>query len=211
MKRALAAEFADHPRSRGVYPRPQRPQRSCPGSSPLARGLPAASPVRAAAAGIIPARAGFTRPSLLELDRLRDHPRSRGVYNDRWQASWNAAGSSPLARGLRPAVHRPVRPPRIIPARAGFTESNPRCDHPGWDHPRSRGVYCGSAHPDGLAPGSSPLARGLQKLILKIEMSIRIIPARAGFTPLTEHGRRPTGDHPRSRGVYYMRESWLAK
>ena len=161
MKRALAAEFADHPRSRGVYPRPQRPQRSCPGSSPLARGLPAASPVRAAAAGIIPARAGFTRPSLLELDRLRDHPRSRGVYNDRWQASWNAAGSSPLARGLRPAVHRPVRPPRIIPARAGFTVAAHILT--GWpqDHPRSRGVYLGVHRGVSVVGGSSPLARGL--------------------------------------------------
>ena len=50
----------DHPRSRGVYSGRSRCSPTAPGSSPLARGL--LTPVRAGyvAAGIIPARAGFT-------------------------------------------------------------------------------------------------------------------------------------------------------
>ena len=30
---------------------------------------------------------------------------------------------------------------RIIPARAGFTDSSLQERHTNWDHPRSRGVY----------------------------------------------------------------------
>ena len=50
--------------------------------------------------------------------------------------------------------------------------------------------------------GSSPLARGLHVKCLDGSTSVRIIPARAGFTrsaPVRESG---SGDHPRSRGVY---------
>ena len=50
----------DHPRSRGVYDyRPPQAAGSL-GSSPLARGLPAAARPAPAPSGIIPARAGFT-------------------------------------------------------------------------------------------------------------------------------------------------------
>ena len=51
----------DHPRSRGVYLANDYPQHGWWGSSPLARGLPTLSPESARQAGIIPARAGFTR------------------------------------------------------------------------------------------------------------------------------------------------------
>ena len=111
----------DHPRSRGVYRRRPAGQPTCPGSSPLARGLPGRRRWPAPGSGIIPARAGFTCSSPRRRSRRRDHPRSRGVYTlVRWIVG-NAAGSSPLARGLR---GRPLLRPsgvRIIPARAGFT------------------------------------------------------------------------------------------
>ena len=50
----------DHPRSRGVYASTPRTRGIGPGSSPLARGLPAAVSRRPPIRGIIPARAGFT-------------------------------------------------------------------------------------------------------------------------------------------------------
>ena len=50
--------------------------------------------------------------------------------------------------------------------------------------------------------GSSPLARGLHIFINCLEMMGRIIPARAGFTPLKMHSQNVSKDHPRSRGVY---------
>ena len=52
---------ADHPRSRGVYLGSGLGRRMCPGSSPLARGLLRSRAIRYTSAGIIPARAGFTR------------------------------------------------------------------------------------------------------------------------------------------------------
>ena len=51
----------DHPRSRGVYVNGYEDCTVEVGSSPLARGLPLLPPPKAAAPGIIPARAGFTR------------------------------------------------------------------------------------------------------------------------------------------------------
>ena len=93
-------------------------------------------------------------------------------------------GSSPLARGLLQPAGTPG------PGRS--------------DHPRSRGVYvfvkyCGAGH-----TGSSPLARGLQVQLGSASWWARIIPARAGFTPPSRLRLRRSGDHPRSRGVYFM-------
>ena len=70
----------DHPRSRGVYPPYGAITRACVGSSPLARGLREGGFGRGFSGGIIPARAGFTRPSTTGPPPPADHPRSRGVY-----------------------------------------------------------------------------------------------------------------------------------
>ena len=91
----------DHPRSRGVYPRFIAGSLLTCGSSPLARGLLTDCGGQWALAGIIPARAGFTR-RVPHLDRPdADHPRSRGVYGLTLALAVAAGGSSPLARGLR--------------------------------------------------------------------------------------------------------------
>ena len=113
-----------------------------------------------------------------------------------------ASGSSPLARGLRPRP-RPIRAdPGIIPARAGFTVSASTSTQPATDHPRSRGVYAMEKGEITAEEGSSPLARGLQSVLLVTARCARIIPARAGFTGRRGRRRRTCRDHPRSRGVY---------
>ena len=113
-----------------------------------------------------------------------------------------ALGSSPLARGL-PAISETLAElAGIIPARAGFTPHVWPAPWPGWDHPRSRGVYTWPAANARMEPGSSPLARGLPRERAYRRDPHRIIPARAGFTTPTTPAPRPTGDHPRSRGVY---------
>ena len=180
--RPTGASARDHPRSRGVYSHRSWPATRTRGSSPLARGLPAAVTGKTVIHRIIPARAGFTPPASLGLVVRGDHPRSRGVYThplecDRW-----CVGSSPLARGLRDAVPAPAAANRIIPARAGFT-----CSVMEWwwvplDHPRSRGVYAAVVPVGQATPG--------------------IIPARAGFTRRDVARRSRWTDHPRSRGVY---------
>ena len=172
------------------------------GSSPLARGLPAAVCVDCCRTGIIPARAGFTGFRRLRTGRLADHPRSRGVYRDGRGGDRAAGGSSPLARGLR--AHRALTTTGhgIIPARAGFTYLLSSITKKIQDHPRSRGVYA-LRHVLGLGgQGSSPLARGLRTSRPRRYRRYRIIPARAGFTPGAESTDALTQDHPRSRGVY---------
>ena len=52
-------------------------------------------------AGIIPARAGFTRQAHPGRRGQGDHPRSRGVYDVEGGLGAFVEGSSPLARGLR--------------------------------------------------------------------------------------------------------------
>ena len=172
----------DHPRSRGVYKPEDRLAMRQRGSSPLARGLHAATLDLITCARIIPARAGFTRPDEGLFSHPGDHPRSRGVYGRPGQGRPHGRGSSPLARGLREL--RGVSGPhfRIIPARAGFTAARSSWTRLGRDHPRSRGVYTWAAAPSCPTYGSSPLARGLRSAHRGVALPDRIIPARAGFT-----------------------------
>ena len=152
------------------------------GSSPLARGLRAQGHRVAGDDGIIPARAGFTRPCTAT-------PAPCG-------------GSSPLARGL--PINEIPHPTGagIIPARAGFTCPTPLRKGFVWDHPRSRGVYSRPRSESFLYWGSSPLARGLPTRIWMRGLAARIIPARAGFTSPVRASPSICADHPRSRGVY---------
>ena len=131
---------------------------------------------------IIPARAGFTSRRSGRMSRLRDHPRSRGVYVVPEIMIEALEGSSPLARGLRAMMRWPGCWRR--------------------DHPRSRGVYVSMPRLKAASGGSSPLARGLPRLCLRSIRHSRIIPARAGFTDLMVEKGGNRADHPRSRGVY---------
>ena len=91
----------DHPRSRGVYSASWLKFSVVSGSSPLARGLRRRVGRRRGICRIIPARAGFTRPSWTSPRTPGDHPRSRGVYACVIFVPSESPGSSPLARGLR--------------------------------------------------------------------------------------------------------------
>mgnify|MGYP000899432807 CR=1 FL=1 len=114
----------DHPRSRGVYLLTQIPLIGGVGSSPLARGLLVSFFSGLLTAGIIPARAGFTTERAQSWSLRADHPRSRGVYLFVLIIPRHYLGSSPLARGLRQSYRPRASVNRIIPARAGFTNSS---------------------------------------------------------------------------------------
>ena len=172
------------------------------GSSPLARGLLGDRVLVRRHVGIIPARAGFTRPGRPSNRGAWDHPRSRGVYCPDGGAGEVFLGSSPLARGLRTDASPSSASVRIIPARAGFTAASASRPRQRTDHPRSRGVYaCQRARLSGEV-GSSPLARGLHRPRPSGRTAAGIIPARAGFTSGGAARSAPPPDHPRSRGVY---------
>ena len=152
----------DHPRSRGVYLTVEK------GVDGVRR--------------IIPARAGFTTAPGRILAASWDHPRSRGVYVFRRLGGYPLGGSSPLARGLRRGENYFGSGIRIIPARAGFTDSRRKLESSPTDHPRSRGVYIENVGMIATKQGSSPLARGLHSRTTKGTAMRGIIPARAGFT-----------------------------
>ena len=198
----------DHPRSRGVYAKTLRGAQALLGSSPLARGLQLWINATTSRPGIIPARAGFTSPSIPLSSPPWDHPRSRGVYKRCDRRSSGRCGSSPLARGLRDGAVVLGSGAGIIPARAGFTVVAAILFGLAWDHPRSRGVYNESGGAVAGQEGSSPLARGLHLAELDAQSRGRIIPARAGFTHPTSNDSSKDPDHPRSRGVYSM--AWQA-
>ena len=198
----------DHPRSRGVYTPPESLMVMRKGSSPLARGLRHASRCEGGRDRIIPARAGFTGRRRHACCAARDHPRSRGVYGVCVDLGIEVSGSSPLARGLREDGGRLAGRPRIIPARAGFTQKSPAQNHTHADHPRSRGVYRDISWKNPLAAGSSPLARGLREIVAGSAAAKGIIPARAGFTNAQFYLYFTKPDHPRSRGVY-LRCRWI--
>ena len=132
----------------------------------------------------------------------RDHPRSRGVYDNEASESGVCDGSSPLARGLLGEKVTALQNERIIPARAGFTGLIALNRANFKDHPRSRGVYHVGRRPGIVEPGSSPLARGLRAAQHPLQDAVRIIPARAGFTVNWSVRASCPQDHPRSRGVY---------
>ena len=196
------ADRTDHPRSRGVYVPVMMTVSPAFGSSPLARGLLKGTDIEAKKTGIIPARAGFTDTQTLLPRKVRDHPRSRGVYLSQLLGQRVILGSSPLARGLLHSGEHGDDACRIIPARAGFTRSYQNHLQKYWDHPRSRGVYLPVAWATSPWLGSSPLARGLHPVQPRHPQRCRIIPARAGFTEGGGNGGGGGGDHPRSRGVY---------
>ena len=173
------------------------------GSSPHARGLRGLSEAVIPRDGIIPARAGFTPPAATGRGPFRDHPRTRGVYDDPGHAHAIWAGSSPHARGLPQGVRLPDRPERIIPARAGFTHLSKEISYGARDHPRTRGVYRPALRRKVMGGGSSPHTRGLQGPRQVVHDEGRIIPAHAGFTHVGGIPGVAMWDHPRTRGVYH--------
>ena len=192
----------DHPRSRGVYAAVGDPVRVGVGSSPLARGLHGADHVGPVGRGIIPARAGFTGRAAAAPCSHWDHPRSRGVYKSWLIPLVVHVGSSPLARGLPAHDGGSNGEGGIIPARAGFTPSSSPPKSRTQDHPRSRGVYSRYRRGRASGMGSSPLARGLLRRLSPTPRNIRIIPARAGFTPMSSSfSRPPSGSSPLARGL----------
>ena len=75
------------------------------GSSPLARGTPAPTPVWYVCSRLIPARAGNTSSLNGACALPTAHPRSRGEHSLRENHAAIVPGSSPLARGTPGVVH----------------------------------------------------------------------------------------------------------
>ena len=176
--------FGAHPRSRGehvFHPLLGPPIR---GSSPLARGTPERAESSANIRGLIPARAGNTSKHDTRPPPWGAHPRSRGEHVARGRLERERAGSSPLARGTRTDLTAGRRHRGLIPARAGNTQRVKKIRRHRWAHPRSRGEHSKSFHYFVSFLGSSPLARGTLRPLIRRLTACGLIPARAGNTAL---------------------------
>ena len=141
--RSLSPATRAHPRAGGENTKKPAVGRAGPGSSPRGRGKPGVSRSRLMRVRLIPARAGktavrrrFRRESRLIparagktdipveiITRSKAHPRAGGENRSHRCCPLGVSGSSPRGRG-KPRRHErhPLRH-RLIPARAGKTQS----------------------------------------------------------------------------------------
>ncbi len=129
----------DHPRVRGERVVPRNITLAYKGSSLRARGARSGRRVRLGQVRIIPACAGSAPPPGRLTAPSPDHPRVRGERNFLNEASDDAAGSSPRARGAREPYMAWVQDQRIIPACAGSAGGGSAGPGLFRDHPRVRG------------------------------------------------------------------------
>ena len=74
------------------------------------------------------------------------------------------------------------------------------------DHPRGCGEHSDETSAQVMSTGSSPRMRGAPADGIRLDFASRIIPADAGSTISSEHGRLPGRDHPRGCGEHYENE-----
>ena len=98
---------------------------------------------------------------------------------------------------------------RLIPARAGNIRQIVHSERPASAHPRSRGEHRWSVGALRAGAGSSPLARGTFRALVRCRRRGRLIPARAGNMGPRYAPKRAISAHPRSRGEHEGRTmSW---
>ncbi len=170
------------------------------GSSPPARGPLSWSFLTFWPGRLIPACAGTTAWARLVSGVLWAHPRLRGDHFTTLAGFTLRQGSSPPARGPRPAPRRRPLPRRLIPACAGTTWHGLAPARRGRAHPRLRGDHPDAHAPVGTVTGSSPPARGPRLPVSVFDDRERLIPACAGTTRRTIPRRGIHPAHPRLRG-----------
>ena len=192
----------------------------CPGSSPRVRGKRTRRPGRAGSPGLIPARAGKTSPSGAPRSWGTAHPRACGENGSDPDSVRNSLGSSPRVRGKLLALGAHCPPRGLIPARAGKTPCGSGARGRTRAHPRACGENKRRDSAHVAAPGSSPRVRGKRLRLLagvrrrgssprvrgklgecqRTLFRERLIPARAGKTPLAPSSAPAPRAHPRACG-----------
>ena len=156
-----------------------------PGSSPRVRGkLPRRAGQRTQV-GLIPARAGKTRSAHRHASGRRAHPRACGENQGRGR--------------VRP------HPMGLIPARAGKTSGPAPLSSLLPAHPRACGENTGLSQAAARSPGSSPRVRGKPGPHATAKVLERLIPARAGKTPMAAGPACSATAHPRACGENFTR------
>ena len=107
-------------------------------------------------------------------------------------------------RGAAFALPRIGMTRRIIPARAGSSESRKQRRECGEDHPRACGEQPVALLESHHVSGSSPRVRGADLRVLGALVKRRIIPARAGSSGTVNVCVVLVGDHPRACGEQFF-------
>ena len=181
------------------------------GSSPPARGTPPPEYGLEPCGRFIPARAGNTGYRSWPACSNTVHPRPRGEHLDR-DGRGECQGRFIPARGGEHCATARSSPGafRFIPARAGNTSPPDSRSHTTPVHPRPRGEHGTIKTVPVPSCGSSPPARGTLVELVRHELVVRFIPARAGNTvrKLPPHLLLPV--HPRPRGEHRFRRCSMA-
>ena len=193
-------QLVAHPRMRGENGAIKTGLRSARGSSPHARGKRTGGVGDEPRRGLIPACAGKTGRACVLALVVRAHPRMRGENLLEPAGVIAADGSSPHARGklLGWVGHQHLD--GLIPACAGKTHRVMLSAKLAWAHPRMRGENSALCLPSAAGWGSSPHARGKQRIMLTLGSGLGLIPACAGKTQTVARRGRNDGAHPRMRG-----------
>ena len=130
-----------HPRSRGEHALSSQKEDYPGGSSPPVLGTRHPILSQPSRARLIPARAGNTKQVPAAASGARAHPRSRGDHVIAGENFGITTGSSPLARGAPVTRLTRNHNRRLIPARAGNTQTLPPSSIRRAAHPRSRGEH----------------------------------------------------------------------
>ena len=189
-----------HPRACGENVLAASSASSTPGSSPRVRGKRPDPLAHAVDEGLIPARAGKTGTGSSSTARPRAHPRACGENFRRVVNAVRNRGSSPRVRGKPVNEFHQLRVSGLIPARAGKTTRGAPPPASCAAHPRACGENAAFADEIPAALGSSPRVRGKPVRMGRPEVSVRLIPARAGKTPRCSSASRGSAAHPRACG-----------
>ena len=189
-----------HPRAGGENPTVASPEPREAGSSPRGRGKHALTTDRTKWAGLIPARAGKTPHGPTSGRYSGAHPRAGGENGPPDRGGPSPAGSSPRGRGKRQGLGVRRANGGLIPARAGKTSGPWRSSCQWWAHPRAGGENPTFAAKSPKCAGSSPRGRGKPCAYTATWTFKRLIPARAGKTPVGFFCRSVGAAHPRAGG-----------
>ena len=172
--------LGDHPRVCGEQLMDEIKLKPCPGSSPRARGAVNGAYGARCHVGIIPARAGSSRPIRTSGCAIWGHPRVCGEQSRFRSSAPLRSGSSPRVRGAGRHYPQADQPQGIIPACAGSRRGSRACGRPGRDHPRVCGEQEWVAAGGTERQGSSPRVRGAASATGVRVLRHGIIPACAG-------------------------------
>ena len=190
----------EHPRARGENLLAFFFLLSLLGTSPRTRGKRCPAFPQGLLLRNIPAHAGKTQNTLLNLPRRQEHPRARGENCSHRLVGTLQPGTSPRTRGKRLNFQDKILARRNIPAHAGKTFTDSTVPARMSEHPRARGENVVLLSAGLRLVGTSPRTRGKPRPQRRNNIHRRNIPAHAGKTFLSVFLTIYYQEHPRARG-----------